>query len=130
MTSQPKARLRRLNIRLSQGEYDQIASHSASTTCRSISEYCRKLLSGKPIRVFYRNKSFDDFEQRMIRIMPILQEHANTIEDLKKILTPPQTNAGIALYVTLVSNAQDKFIKLTEEIRDHLVILSDQCVQK
>jgi hypothetical protein len=130
MTSQPKARLRRLNIRLSQVEYDKIASHSASTTCRSVSEYCRKILSGKPVRVFYRNKSFDDFEQRMIRLMPILEEYREKLDQLTKTLPTPDSIPEMRLYLTAIFSAERSFIKTMEEIKENLITIADQCAQK
>lgn len=130
MSKEQKPRLRRLNIRLSQGEYDQIASHSASTTCRSISEYCRKLLSGKPIRVFYRNKSFDDFEQRMIRLMPIVEEYREKLGQLIKALPPADNMPEMRLYLTAIFSAEKDLIKTVEEIKEHLITIADQCAQK
>jgi hypothetical protein len=42
-------------------EYQIIIELISRTTCRSMSEYARKSMLGKPIKVFYRNKSFDEF---------------------------------------------------------------------
>src|SRR5260221_9523826 len=69
-------RLRRLNVRLSQQEWDKVHKLASNTTCRSTSEYARKLLTGKPVRVFYRNQSFDELEQQMIRLLPRLETFA------------------------------------------------------
>jgi hypothetical protein len=54
-TALPKARARRLNVRLSQQEWDKVHKLSANSTCRSISDYARKVLSEKPVKVFYRS---------------------------------------------------------------------------
>ncbi len=74
-----KPRLRRLNIRLSQQEWDQVKSLSSDTTCRNVSEYARLLLLDKPVRVFYRNQSFDNFEQLMSRLLTELDEFGDKI---------------------------------------------------
>ena len=47
-----KAGLRRLNLRLTQQEWDKIHRLAANSTCRSMSEYARTVLSQKPVRVF------------------------------------------------------------------------------
>ena len=130
MSEQQPVRLRRLNIRLTQAEYDKIASHSANTTCRSISEYCRKVLTNKPVRVYYRNKSFDEFEQRMIRIMPFLEASAHRLDEAIKALPRADDIPAMKLYLTAVHSAVHGFKKNMEEIKENLVAISDQCAQK
>lgn len=63
----------RLNIRLSQDEREKIERFAAKTTCRSISDYARKVLLKEPVTIFYRNQSFDQFEQTMIDILRELE---------------------------------------------------------
>jgi uncharacterized protein (DUF1778 family) len=87
--SSENSRLRRLNIRLSEEEWDKIHHLAAGTTCRSISDYARKVLSRKPVRVFYRNKSFDAFEEQMTRLIPLLENLAAG-NDLPAITTTVQ----------------------------------------
>src|SRR5450631_3961756 len=82
MQTLPKPRLRRLNIRLSQQEWDQVKSLSSNTTCRNVSEYARLLLLDKPVRVFYRNPSFDNFEQLMGRLLSELDDLGDKIDNL------------------------------------------------
>lgn len=90
--SSDNSRLRRLNIRLSEEEWDKIHHLAANTTCRSVSDYARKVLSRKPVRVFYRNKSFDAFEEQMTRLLPLLEKLAagNDPNDLPGINTTIQ----------------------------------------
>src|SRR5258708_30612895 len=83
-----KVRLRRLNIRLSQQEWDKVHRLSSNTTCRSISEYSRKILLNKPVKVFYRNQSFDHFEEQMTRLLPQLETIADNFDQLVKKTTP------------------------------------------
>jgi hypothetical protein len=57
-----------LQIRLSVDEFDSLNRRFSKTTCRKISEYARKILLGKPITVFSRNQSLDDFMLEMIQL--------------------------------------------------------------
>src|ERR1700761_1653080 len=94
-----KPRLRRLNIRLSQQEWDQVKSLSSDTTCRNVSEYARLLLLDKPVRVFYRNQSFDNFEQLMSRLLAELDEFGDKIDNLLTrpgVLGTPDSGTGPA----------------------------------
>src|SRR5882762_9242066 len=100
MNFSQKIRLRRLNIRLSDQEWDKVHQLSANTTCRSISEYARKILLDKPVRVFYRNQSFDNFEEQMIRLIPQLETTNDNLDKLVEKLDPlkniPELRADIA----------------------------------
>lgn len=125
-----KARLRRLNIRLSQPEWDKVHKLSANTTCRSVSEYARKVLSDKPVRVFYRNQSFDDFEERMTRLLPQLEAFGDNFDQMvKKFLYYDGIPEIRAALPALLEGAQ-RFSGTAEEIRAHIEKLSDQCDQK
>jgi len=103
-TPSENARLRRLNIRLSQQEWDKIQQLAAGTTCRNISDYARKVLSHKPVRVLYHNKSFDAFEEQMTRLLPLLETFA-------------------------ADNDLPGFITTVQEIKNHIEKLSDHATQ-
>lgn len=123
-----KIRLRRLNIRLTQQEWDKVHRLSANTTCRSVSEYARKVLSEKPVKVFYRNKSFDAFEEQMIGLLSQLERFGENFEKTLKMLPlyGPRQNE------TTMQNLRDEkkdFITIVEEIRDHIEKLSNYASQ-
>ena len=48
-----------MSIHCSKEEYDKISELKKGTTCRSLSEYARKTMLGKPVAVTYRNLSMD-----------------------------------------------------------------------
>jgi hypothetical protein len=122
-------RLRRLNLRLTQQEWDKIHRFAANSTCRTTSEYARKVLSQKPVRVFYRNKSFDDFEEQMVRLLPQLETvGAGFAEALKKVAPLEDTlEQRIALRLLLAYGSD--LSKTIKEIKDHLIKLSDNETQ-
>lgn len=116
-----KGRQRRLNIRLSQEEYDSIQKLSDRTTCRSISEYSRKVLLKEPVRVYYRNQSFDVFEQQMLRLLPQLQKFG---ENFDKLIMKDSGDLS-----TMMDHALN-FMQATQDIRSHIEQLARQCDQK
>ena len=115
--SDPSARRRRLNIRLSQQEWIFIQGLAANSTCRSTSDYARKVLAQKPVKVYYRNQSFDEFEEQMTcRFLPLLEEFKERLG---------------------VINAEDQVFPAIEgslasfsDIKKLLAKISDQCAQK
>src|SRR5258708_8806240 len=55
-----------LAVGLSILQYEQVIRDMSKTTCRSISEYARKKILGKPLTVYYRNQSYDEFTEAYI----------------------------------------------------------------
>ena len=77
-------------IYVTAAQYAEIANARAGTTCRSVSEYARRLLLGKPITVYYRNRSFDEFSEHYLRfkeeIKSLLAKDVFTLQDRQQIL--------------------------------------------
>jgi|SRR5579872_394583 len=97
---------KRLCVYLRPEERQKLIEGQANSTCRSLSEYARTILAGKPVKVFYRNKSFDEFmgeaillrkelreirekmplggvnEQRLLMLMEQIKETINRIADI------------------------------------------------
>jgi len=48
-----------MSIHCSKKEYDKISELKKGTTCRSLSEYARKMMLGQPVAVTFRNASLD-----------------------------------------------------------------------
>jgi hypothetical protein len=116
MQTLPKPRLRRLNIRLSQQEWDKVKSLSSNTTCRNVSEYARLLLLDKPVRVFDRNPSFDDFEQLTTRLLGELDDFGDKFEQATKQTGAPDADA----IMLLLESFHENYAKKTKEIKEAL----------
>ncbi|HTI93536.1 MAG TPA: hypothetical protein VL727_23220 [Puia sp.] len=120
-----KARLHRLNLRLTQQEWDKIHRLAANSTCRTTSEYARKVLAQKPVRVFYRNQSFDNFEEQMVRLLPQLQICSNNFATaIQKLETLMPTTEIMTCLHDLHLHA-DQLSETTKKIKEHLINLSD-----
>jgi hypothetical protein len=71
----------RLNIRFTEEEWKDFLEGYAKSTCRSHSEYARKLLLEDPVNIVYRNQSFDDFEEQMAGVfLPLVQKYLDILE--------------------------------------------------
>jgi mobilization protein MobC len=123
-------RLRRLNIRLTQQEWDKVHKHSCNTTCRSVSEYARKILLEKPVKVFYRNQSFDDFEENMTRVLPQLETFGNNFSQLVKKISSLENVPEIKAILAPLLECAQGFSGTAEAIRGHIEKLSDLCDPK
>ncbi|MBN8850250.1 MAG: hypothetical protein J0H07_00185 [Sphingobacteriales bacterium] len=67
-----KNKFESFRISITAGEYQKIKDGYAVTTCRSMSEYVRRLMFGRPITFCYRNRAFDDFIEEAIRLRKAL----------------------------------------------------------
>jgi len=129
-THSPKSRQLRLNIRLSRQEWDKVHKLATNTTCRSTSEYARKVLTEKPVKVFFRNQSFDEFEEKMIRLLPQLESFGDNFALLvKKISSMDRAPDVIAALPSVLSSAKD-FTMLVATIKNLIEKTSDQCDPK
>jgi hypothetical protein len=59
---------KQLSICVPPKEHERLLKEAANTTCRSLAEYCRKIVLGQPIVVTYRDRSFDDFTEACIQL--------------------------------------------------------------
>ena len=129
-TPAQKAKDIRLNIRLSPQEWDKIHRLAANTTCRSVSEYARKVLAKQPVTVFYRNQSFDEFEEQMIRLLNQLETFGDNYDQLVKKMATLEFRPEITLTIFQLHACMNDFSKTVTTIREHIEKLSDQCDPK
>lgn len=61
-----------LSIRLSQDEFDKIQQHLRQSTCRSLTEYAKKVLTRHPVIVRTRDQTREDILHRLGIIRSIL----------------------------------------------------------
>jgi hypothetical protein len=66
MEKDTSLRTRIIGLRLTQKEYQQIEKKFKNSTAKKMSDYVRHVLFDKPITVYQRNKSLDDFMTEMI----------------------------------------------------------------
>ncbi len=65
---------RAINVQLYKEDYDRLREGLSKSTCRTFSEYCRKLLLWKQVTYLYRNESLDAFINEAIRLRKEMQE--------------------------------------------------------
>ena len=110
MAHKRNIRFENLKICMTKEEYQKVKDAYAATTCRSLSEYLRKLIFRKRITVSYRNRAFDEFIEVGIR--------------LKKALVLFCEQGG--------SDEQERMrlVRDVEDIKLILIKISEICLQK
>jgi len=64
----PKQPKRFVSVRLTEEEFKEVYRQCENSTCRSLTEYVKKVLTKKPVTVKVRNQSQDELLQTMIGI--------------------------------------------------------------
>jgi hypothetical protein len=110
MKKRPAGENKGLNIafRCSVDEYNAIRTLGRNTTCRSFSEYARKVLLAKPVAITHRNLSLD----RLIDTMAAVQTELGKLLELK----------------TLSIADRIQLSKIVQEIKDLLIKIFDECI--
>ena len=66
-------------VALYKEDLERLQRETKSSTCRTLSAYCRKLLLGKAVTVFYRNQSFDAFIEEVVALRKELEVLRQTL---------------------------------------------------
>ena len=79
----------KLSVMLTSKELEKVKEQLANSTCRSMSAYLRTVITERPVTLYYRNKSFDDFIAECIALrneMQVIREIASFSEADKRHL--------------------------------------------
>ena len=106
MKEQRLKRTKWLSLRMSEDEYQLAEKLTQQTTCRSLSEYARKAVLGRPVILRYRNQSLDDFLADMLRLRQDLNQIGNNFNQAVHRLHSLRDRAEIQQWLLL--NEQDK----------------------
>ena len=130
MSNQPINRTRWLHLRLTPQEYETIKKRQAKSTCRKLSEWSRRLLLGKPVTVYTRNQSLDDFVSELILLKNELSAIGNNFNQLVKKLHTLNHISEIKSWAVLNEASKVEFMKKVEEIKEKMSKISEVWLQK
>jgi hypothetical protein len=82
MTENPSTRF--VSIRLSPDEFKDVYRYLQESTCRSLTEYAKKLLTNKPVIVKVRDQSREDVLQQLTLIKTRLDNLLDNVEPEKQ----------------------------------------------
>jgi hypothetical protein len=78
----PKKQAKRfVSVRLTEEEFKEVYRQCENSTCRSLTEYVKKVLTKKPVTVKTRNQSQDELLQTMVGIKNRLDQLAGQAEE-------------------------------------------------
>ena len=130
MSEQKNNRNKWLHLRLSEAEYKKIQNGFSKSTKRKISDYVRSILLNKPITVYTRSKSIDDFISEMILLRSELNSIGNNFNQSVKRLHTLDEISEIKAWAILNEKSKEIFIKKVDEIKEKINQISDKWLQE
>lgn len=131
MKRKEKSRLiRKVTVRFTEGEYNRIEASFKNSTKRKLSEYIRSVLLCKPITVYSRNQSLDDFVAEMILLRNELKAIGNNFNQTVKKLHTMDTDAEIKAWALLNETSKHLFFKKADEINLKITQIADKWSQE
>lgn len=115
-----------LHIRLTEAEYKKLQAGFSSSTKQKISSYARDILLAKPVTVYTRSKSFDDFVAEMILLRNELKAIGNNINQAVKKLHSSANNLELKYWAQQVENSREILFEKMNEINLKIASTSDQ----
>ncbi len=130
MSEQTNNRVKWVHIRLTGAEYQRINSGFQQSTKRKLSQYVRSILLDKPITVYTRNRSYDDFVAEIILLRNELNAIGNNFNQSVKKLHTMHHEAEIKAWALMNENSKQLFFKKVEEINLKIAQISDKWSQE
>ncbi len=129
MEKDSSLRKRIIGLRLTLKEYEQIEKQCRKSTANKISEYVRHILFNKPITVYQRNKSLDDFMAEMVLLRNELNGIGNNFNQaVKKLHTLQQISEFKSWIITYELEKKILFNKI-DEIKNRINKIADEWLQ-
>lgn len=130
MSDKKDKRNKWLHLRLSEVEYNRVKNGFSSSTKRKISDYARSILLNKPITVYTRSKSLDDFISEMILLRNELNSIGNNFNQSVKKLHTLDEISEIKVWAILNEKSKEILIKKVGEIKEKINQISDKWLQE
>ena len=119
-----------LHLRLSEVEYNRVKIGFSRSTKRKISDYARCILLNKPITVYTRSKSLDDFISEMILLRSELNSIGNNFNQAVKKLHTLDEISEIKVWAILNEKSKEILFKKVGEIKEKINQISDKWLQE
>lgn len=129
MSAEKSNRDKYLKVRLTGSELKSLQTKASNSSCKKISEYVRKMISGKPVEIHYRNQSFDDFMTEMIALRTELNAIGNNYNQVVKRLHTLQHLEEIKTWLLLHESTKQILLNKITEIKLKINQINDQWLQ-
>ena len=130
MKEEQNSRNKWIHLRLTEAEYKKIDLGFKQSTKRKVSQYVRNILLEKPITVYTRNQSYDDFVAEMILLRNELKAIGNNFNQVVKKLHTMDDDTEVKSWALINENSKQLFFKKMDEINLKIAQKSDEWSQE
>ncbi len=129
MSENNNNRTKWLHLRLTPAEYERIHKSYTNTSCQKLSDYARSIILEKPITVYQRNKSLDDFMTEMISLRNELNSIGNNFNQAVKKLHTLQQIAEFKSWIITYELEKKTLFNKVDEIKNRINKRADEWLQ-
>lgn len=129
MEKENSLRNRIIGLRLTSTEYKQIEKQFTNSTAKKMSDYVRCALFDKPITVYQRNQSLDDFMTEMIKLRNELNNIGNNFNQAVKKLHTLQQIAELKSWIITYELEKKILFNKVDEIKNRINKIADEWLQ-
>ena len=122
-------RTRIIGLRLTSEEYEQIEKTCKNSTSGKLSEYVRCVLFSKPVTVYQRNQSLDDFMAEMMQLRSELNSIGNNFNQAIKKLHSLTQFAEFRSWLISYELEKEIVLNKIDEIKNRINKIADQWLQ-
>lgn len=122
-------RTRIIGLRLTPKEYKQLEERCNKSTTNKLSEYVRRILFDKPITVYQRNQSLDDFMAEMMLLRNELNSVGNNFNQSVKKLHTLQQIPEFKSWLVASEQEKQSIINKVDEIKNRINKIADEWLQ-
>jgi hypothetical protein len=125
-----KNRIRKITIRLTPQEYEQLHNLFKKTTCRKLSDYVRNLLFHGKVTILTRDQSMDAFMAELILLKSELNAVGNNFNQAVKKLNALQQFPELKIWVMTHTQMANDVVKKVDSIKINIAKFSDRWLQE
>ncbi len=122
-------RTRIIGLRLTAKEYEQIEQRCKNSTAGKLSEYVRLVLFNKPVTIYQRNQSQDDFMAEMMLLRNELNSVGNNFNQAVKKLNSLQQIAEFRSWIVTYELEKKTLLNKVDEIKNRINKIADEWLQ-
>ncbi|MCJ8208080.1 plasmid mobilization relaxosome protein MobC [Mucilaginibacter sp. RS28] len=122
-------RTRKLTVRFTPEEYNQISSRQKKSTTRIISDYVRDVLLEGKITLYYRNQSLDQLIDEFKLLRRELSAVGNNFNQVVKKINSVKDTTEMNFWLDMAALLQKQLLEKTGNINEKIAQISDIWLQ-
>ena len=122
-------RVKRLTIRFTETEYEQLEKAFKKSTCRQIVAYTRKVLGAKPVTILYRNESLDGLMSELIKLRKDLNAVGNNFNQIVKKINSVNDQSLSQIWLPYAQALQKELTERIKQIQEKIDEYSGKWLQ-